>query len=966
MRSYVTSRLSHTALLVAALLIGNTCASQRVEALKLPLQAKVSASSNVITKKPAPKSQLPAGMTFITDIEGIREYRLKNGLKILLFPDASQSTFTLNMTYLVGSRHEGYGETGMVHMLKHMMFKGTPSRGQLLAALKKRGAKYSGTTNTDRTNYLETLTKKGDNLAWAIALEADRMVNSKMSAADLKTIKNIVMNEQEKDKKSAMNLLYKRVSAVAYDWHNYGNSSMGNRHDVLNVSTENLKAFYKKYYQPDNAVVTLSGHFNTKEALELIAKYFGKIPKPKRPSPQLWTKEHIQDGERSVILRRSSHQQVLMAAYHVPSALHSDTPALTVLNQLLTDQSSGKLYQALVQSKLASGVGSVSGNRVDPSLLLYLVTLNKKSDVAVARVRLLNTLEGAARNQFTEADVRRVRQQLVQKYKQQLVKPEKVGLTLSEAIALGDWRLYFYFRDQLLKVTAKDVNRVATKYFKPSNRTLGQLIPEDRPDLVEMTPAPSAAEVLKKYVGYEAKQSGEQLDSSPLAIEKRVKRTTIAGVKVALLPQKNRSKRVYLQMNLNFGNPQTATTGADAAFFVGALLTRGSQGMTRQQLKDRLEEYKSTLNVTSGVTGASIRINTERQYVPQVLKLLQKVLREPSFSKSEFDLLRKASIAGLSISKKNNNRVASLRLARAFMPTGASRGNLSYIRSVDENIADLQALKVNDVSEYYKKIWNASHAQLAVVGDFEPEIVKKAIPSLVKGFKSQVKYRRIVFPLVKPQGKSIVVNMSGQTNATYAARSAFALREDAVDAPALMVAMQIFGVGNTSRLWQRVRIKDGMSNGIGANIRLNSSDQRALYTISASYNSKFHQKMAKTIQDELGLVIKNGFTAKEVKMAQSSLLETARISRSQDATLADQLTKQLFLGRTYQFDAQMEARIKKVTPQTALAAFKKYIHPQQLVIVRVGSFSKGNGKISSQPKTIQVRPPKKPASSITK
>lgn len=954
------------ALLSATLLVGNTFASQRIEVSKLPLQAKVSASSNVIIKKSASKSQLPAGMTFITDVEGIREYRLKNGLKILLFPDASQSTFTLNMTYLVGSRHEGYGETGMVHMLKHMMFKGTPSRGKLLAALQKRGAKYSGTTNTDRTNYLETLTKKGDNLAWAIALEADRMVNSKISAVDLKAIKNVVIGEQEKDKKNAMNLLYKRVSAVAYDWHNYGNSSMGNRNDVLNISAESLKSFYKKYYQPDNAVVTLSGHFNTKEALELIAKYFGKIPKPKRPSPQLWTQEYTQDGERSVMLRQPSHQQVLMAAYHVPNALHSDTPALTILNQLLVEQSSGKLYQSLVKSKLASGVGSVAGNRVDPGLLLYLVTLNKKSDVDVAKVRLLSILEGAARNQFTEADVRRVRQQWVQKYKQQLAKPEKVGLTLSEAIALGDWRLYFYFCDQLRKVTAKDVNRVATKYFKPSNRTLGQLIPEDRPDLVEITPAPSAAEVLKKYVGHEVKSSGQQLDSSPLAIEKRVKRETIAGVKVALLPRENHSKRVYLQMNLNFGNPQTATTGADAAFFVGALLTRGSKGMTRQQLKDRLEKYKSTLNVTSGVTGASIRINTERQYLPQVLSLLQKVLREPSFPKNEFDPLRKASIAGLRIGKKNNNKVASLRLARAFMPPGANRGNLNYIRSIDENIADLQALKLSDVSGYYKKIWNASHAQLAVVGDFEPEVVRKAIPSLVQGFKSQVKYRRIVFPLVKPQGKSIIINMAGQTNATYAARSTFALREDSADAPALMVAMQVFGVGNTSRLWQRVRVKEGMSNGIGANMRLSSLGQRALYTISANYNPKFHQRITKTIQDEFDLIFKNGFTVKEIATAKNNLIETARISRSQDATLADQLTKQLFLGRTYQFDVQTEAGIQKVTPQTALAAFKKYIHPQQLVIVRVGSFPKGNVNKSAQPKKIQAKSVEKTAPSISK
>lgn len=943
----ITAGLPRAVLLTAVLMAGNVFAQQVSVPKATSYMAKVARSNKVVTKKPAPKSTLPAGMTFITDMEGVREYRLNNGLKILLFPDASKQTFTLNVTYLVGSRHEGYGETGMAHVLERMLFKGTPSRGKLVAALKKRKAKYNGTTNVDRTNYFETLPSKEDNLPWAIALEADRMVNSKISAADLKTEKAVVLGEFDKYEKRPLNLLYKRVNSVAFDWHNYGNSTIGNRNDVANVSAQPLKVFYKKYYQPDNAVVTLSGRFDTKEALELLAKYFGKIPKPKRQLPSLWTKEYTQDGERSVVLRRNNNQQVLMAAYHIPGVLHPDTPALTMLDQLLVEQPAGKLYKALVSSKLASGVGSVSGNRVDPGLLLYLVTLNPKGDRAAAKSVLLNTLEDTGKTQFTQADVQRIRERLISQYKQQWNKTDSVGLLLSESAAAGDWRLYFQFRDQLLKVTAEDVNRVAAQYLKPSNRTVGELIPTPKPDLVEITPAPTATEVLKDYLGQEAQQAGKTLNSSLQTLEQQVKRETVAGVKVAFLPQKTRSKRVYLQLNLNFGNAQTARTEADAAFFVGAMLTRGSQGLTRKQLKDRLEEYKSTLSVSSGATGASIRVNTERKYLPQVLKLLQKVLREPIFPQAEFALLRKASIDSLVASQKDPNRVASLNLARAFMPANAKRGDLTYIRTASENIEDLKALKLEKTKAYYNKIWSAGNAQLAVVGDFDPKTVRQAIPTLVKGFKSQVKYQRVSFPLVTPKAQDMTLNVSGQTKATYAARTAFALRDDAPDAPALMVAMQIFGQGNQSRLSKRIRSKEKISQRVSASVYLSSLEKKGLYTALAIYDPKFHKKMMTAMGSELDLVLQKGFTAEEVKAAQNALLATAQISRSQEATLADQLVKQLLLNRTYKFNEQLEAKIKKVTPQTALAAFKKYVNPKQLVVVRVGNFP-DKGSTSSQ------------------
>ena len=208
----------------------------------------------------------PAAPMKVTSIEGITEYRLDNGLRVLLFPDPTRPKVTVNLTVLVGSRHEGYGETGMAHLLEHMLFKGTPTHPDIPGAMKERGAQFNGSTWLDRTNYYETLPASDKNLEFAIRLEADRMINSPIKAEDLATEFSVVRNEFEMGENSPERVLSQRMMAVAYEWHNYGKSTIGNRSDIERVPVDNLRAFYKKFYQPDNAVLVVAGAVRRKES----------------------------------------------------------------------------------------------------------------------------------------------------------------------------------------------------------------------------------------------------------------------------------------------------------------------------------------------------------------------------------------------------------------------------------------------------------------------------------------------------------------------------------------------------------------------------------------------------------------------------------------------------------------------------------------------------------------------------
>ena len=305
-----------------------------------------------------------------TSVEGITEYRLANGLTVLLFPDATKATVTVNITYKVGSRHENYGETGMAHLLEHLMFKGTDRHSNIPQELTEHGARPNGTTWFDRTNYFETFSSSEENLKWALDLEADRMVNSHIAKKDLDSEMTVVRNEFEAGENSPSGVLEERVLSTAYLWHNYAHSTIGARADIEGVPIERLQAFYRMYYQPDNAVLLVAGKFDESKTLALIQEDFGRIPKPSRKLPAFYTQEPTQDGERQVTLRRTGDLQVLLAAYHVPSGAHPDFAAVDVLTLVLGEQPSGRLHKALVEAKKASGVGGFNYQLHDPGTLL--------------------------------------------------------------------------------------------------------------------------------------------------------------------------------------------------------------------------------------------------------------------------------------------------------------------------------------------------------------------------------------------------------------------------------------------------------------------------------------------------------------------------------------------------------------------------------------------------------------------
>ena len=580
--------------------------------------------------------------TKVASVEGITEYKLDNGLKVLLFPDSTQPKVTVNVTYLVGSRFEGYGESGMAHLLEHMLFKGTSKREGIMGELSNHGAQFNGTTSLDRTNYFETVTATDENLRWALDMEADRMVNSRVSRKDLDSEMTVVRNEFERGENNPRRVLEERVVATAFLWHSYGRSTIGARSDIEHVPIERLQAFYRNYYQPDNAILIVAGKFDEPKTLGWIKDTFGAIPKPTRTLIPTYTEEPVQDGEREVTLQRVGDNQLLMMAYHVPAGADPDSAVIDVLSSVLDDAPSGRLYKALVESKKAISVRGENSQQHDAGYLMFSAEVRKEGSLDNVRKTMESVLEGVVKEPPSKDEIDRILTRRKKDFELMFNNSQRVALLLSEWTSMGDWRLMFLDRDRTEKVMPADVARVAKAYLKPSNRTVGLFIPTDtEPERAEVHPAPDVTAMVGNYTGRAAVEAGEAFDPSPANIDARTQRVTLpGGLKLALLPKKTRGGTVTATLVLHFGDEKNVFGKGTAAQFAGAMLMRGTQKHTRQQLQDELDQLKTQMTATGGENDATVSLTTIRANLPAALRLAAEVLRQPAFPESEFEQLR--------------------------------------------------------------------------------------------------------------------------------------------------------------------------------------------------------------------------------------------------------------------------------------------------------------------------------------
>ena len=903
------------------------------------LLALTAVSPMTASAQKAANVQTPDGVEYVTTVEGISEYRLGNGLKVLLFNDPSAPKVTVNLTVFVGSRHEGYGEAGMAHLLEHMLFKGTPDHPDVPKTLKDLGAQFNGTTWLDRTNYYETVPSGAENLEKAIRLEADRMVNSTVRNEDLQTEFTVVRSEFERGENSPQRVLMQRMFSAAYEWHNYGKSTIGNRADIERVPIQNLKGFYKKYYRPENAMLVVAGDFEPQTALNLVAKYFAPIENPDTPLPVTYTEEPPQDGERLVYLKRVGEVPIVGVTYHIPAGPHPDYVACDVLERVLTAQPNGILYEGLVESGDCASVSGSAFALHDPGVMFFMAELAEGSEVPDVRGKLIGLLEDAG-EKITEENVEKAKRYWLKQWENGFSNSQAVATQLSDWAAQGDWRMYFLYRDRLEAVTVEDVKAAAAKYCVESNRTVGVFEPVEKPSRTSVPSTPDLKELFEGYTGREALAQGEAFDPSPANIEERTTRTELpVGAELALLPKKTRGETVNFRMTLRYGTPQSLAGKEAAASFMPALMTRGTEKYDRQQIQDILDETKTQVSATGGPGTLTLSGQTRRESVPKVMDLAEQILRHPTFPEDEFQVIQQQRVTAAEASKTDPQSIAGTALRRKMSPY--EPGDVRYTPTIEESVERAKNVTVQDIKDLYETFVGAEHAQIAFVGDFDADEVKSQLAKITEGFTSDEDYERVVRTGdVSLDGKTEMIETPDKPNAVYLGGTVLPIGDSAEDYPALFVGNYILGSsGLSSRLGDRVRQQEGLSYGVGSFLQADSENPRSDLMIYAITNPANAEKVEKAIDEEISKIVSEGITEAELADAKKGYLESQKLTRSNDGGLTGVLVSTLFHDRTMDFYQQREDAISGLTQADVKAALEKYLGGRERTTIFAGDFA---------------------------
>ncbi len=873
--------------------------------------------------------ELPDGITQGSSVEGTTEYQLKNGLRVLLTPDASKPTTTVNMTYLVGSRNENYGQTGMAHLLEHMLFRGTPTLRNALAEFSRRGLQANGSTSSDRTNYYASFAADPANLDWYIKWQADAMVNSLIAKEDLDAEMTVVRNEMERGENSAFQMLMQKIQATAYEWHNYGHNTIGARSDVENVDISQLHAFYKEYYQPDNAVLIIAGKFDPQATLDTIAQAFSPIPRPTRTLPPEYTVEPVQDGERRVTLRRHGGSPLIGAMFHIPSAGSPDYIPMEVGVAILGDTPSGRLYRALVDQKLAANVFGFTAGLNQPGYAFFGAQLEPGMDQNLALKTLNETLDALPQAPFSQTELDRIKSKWLTDWSQTYADPVSLSQALSESIADGDWRLFFWQRDQVENIQLAKVQEVTQAYLVASNRTDGMYIPTDKPVRAPLPASVDLKALLKDYQGKATQGSTAAFDPTPANIDAATQREPLSlpngTVKLALLPKPTRGNLVQANLLIQFGDADSLKSKRTIASATAALLDRGTAELSRQQIQDKFDALQANVSFGGGAGNVVVDISTTQEHLAAVIDLTLQIVRHANFPAKELAEYQRQASASIQSAMSEPSALASRTLARHSSPW--PKDDIRYVPTFAEALENIAMVKQEDLVDFHKNFYGAGAIEFAAVGAFDAEAVKTALTEGLKDWKKAPAYTRLADPYHDVAAKKFDIDTPDKANAFYLASLPLKLQDTDPAYPALYLANYLLGSSETSRLWTRVRVTDGLSYDVRSQLQASSYEPSGDWTLYAIFAPENSDRLQSAVREELTRVLRDGFTDQEVSEGITALMSLRKLARTRDSVLASAWINYLQLGRTFQWSADIDAALMALTKEDVNRALRATLKP---------------------------------------
>lgn len=904
--------------------------------------------------KPAPPTTTaPAA----SPIAGVRKTILDNGLVVLTKEVHTAPIVSAMMWYRVGSRNEELSQTGKSHFLEHMLFKGTDryKKGEIDLITLKNGGSNNAFTSEDFTAYYFNFAS--DRWDVALQIESNRMTHNSFAPEEYAPEKQVVIEELQINLDSPWGALTQEVQATAYKVHPYHSPVVGWIQDLERASAQDMERYYRRFYHPNNAILVLVGDFDTEKALQRVRELFGPIPRGS-DAPPVSLVEPAQQGEKRVVVRKATNLERLAMVFHAPEIAHPDSYPLQVAATLLATGKTSRLYQRLVErDQSVTHVNASYNEAKDPTL--FWITAEVKPSKALAEV------ERAVQDEMEKLKQAPVSSDELQKAKN-LIEAQFIldnETTLSQAILLGGSEVllsYEYlgtYLDNIRKVSAEDVVRVAHQYLSEDNRTVGWLVPKPGEKGGEQAEQAGvrdeqASDPVAAWLANAARHRFGRLHAEPRAEKEKTAKKEKSVVPVTsfeirrglpgerrvlpngltlLVAENHNIPAVAVRAVVHAGRRYETDDKAGLTTLLGRVLSEGTKTRSANQIAGAIESVGGSLATSSDYEDINVSSSVLKKDFDLSLELVRDILLNATFPQERVALQRDRLAAEIEAAKDNPRTVASWQFNEVVFA-----GHPEHLPSLGYE-PTVRKLTRDDLVVWQAKYFAPDNTVIAVVGDINlPETMAK----LEKAF-GEWTWK----PLPEPKLPKLARQTDTRTKYVYMDKEQvniyighLGIARSNPDYYALEVMDTILGGGPgfTSRIPGHLRDEQGLAYSTFSNITGSAGVDPGRFIAYIGASPKNMEKAIQGILHEIATIVKEPVQQSELDDAKAYLTGSFVFRFETDAEIAGFLLEAETYNLGFDYVQRYPALIRTVTVDDIRRVTKQYLDPGRYTLVVVG------------------------------
>ena len=887
--------------------------------------------------------------------QNIEEYKLDNGLRVILAPNDKENKVFMNTIYLTGALNDPQGKGGMAHLLEHLAFKGTENvKGE---EFQRRLDQYSLMSNASTdyysTKYTSVIRPEKTAIDEMIYLEAERMDKLVLQEKFVPSEINIVEREREVRLDQPFSVLMDQIWKSAYGNQYLGRLPIGDLKELKSIKMDELNKFYRTWYAPNNAVMVIAGKFDKKQVLDTVEKNFNSIAArtvPKQVNVPVLDSSKIQ--ERAFEVKKGSD----FGKYNIylNGKNQQIQTALALSPFLFTMQPSGHLYKDVVETGTATQVQSTTWLTQDFNLVFMGAVYAPNHDAQKVGSALMQGIE--KKHSFNEVELNRVKNLIKNSQKSMMTSASAVGGMLSDYVVSsnGDWTQYFKDQAEVQNLKVNDVNQIINQFLIAEHRISGDIkpTPEDQKKALELQKGAETAktldqqdtkaEPLKDPSVYKA-EVAQNLTMSQQYVEKidqKIQTGTLKnGMQYALFPTSTRDDKTYASIALNFGTAESLKDQAEVIGFMSYLLLRASEKYSLQDIADKSIDAGGRASASAVDNGITIQISAKNEKFEEFFKFIIDVMNNPKFEQTQFDLIKSQTLSSLNRSYTEPETVASLTIARIvekYQP-----GDLRYHFEPELAKQQVTSITNDNVKSLYKQYFTTQNGQISVTGDFNAKSLLKYLNKSLGQSKTTQPYQRLSSEYFEYPAQKVHALAEQRQFGNYQALITLPVGNRHPDAEALLVLSNILGESQlSSRLAMELREKNALVYSFGSNMTLSSFQNTGALGISADYTAGKSAQVSQGVHKVLNDLLKNGVTEQELEAAKANIMKQRVTNLEDERRIHRGLNSQLEQNRSFKSRLERDQAFAQLTKADIDEVIQKYIKVDHLVEVMADQYAK--------------------------